>query len=182
MKAGSLIAIGTVVKAFGIRGELVIRPLTENVKRFKRLSSVFVGTNEANARETTVASVAVDGRGIRMMFANVSDRTAAEELVGSLVFVDDDAKVRLPKGTFFVHDLVGIDVVDENGNAVGTLKEVLKYPAQDVYVIDANGKDVLIPAVKEFVKKIDVAAKVMRVKLIDGMIDDAQALGESDED
>ncbi len=182
LKPGSLIAIGKVVKAFGIRGELVVTPLTKSGNRFKGLRNIFVGSGDADARKFEVAAVRVEPRGARVLLATIDDRTSAEKLVGLLVFVDRKAAVRLPKGTFFVHDLIGIGVVDENGNAIGSVKEVLKYPAHDVYVVDHTGSDLMIPAVKEFITKIDVGAKIMHVKLIDGMLNDAQAVKESDED
>jgi 16S rRNA processing protein RimM len=64
-----------------------------------------------------------------------------------------------------------LNVTNEDGEPIGVVKDVLKYPANDVYVIESNGKELLLPAVKEFVKKIDVDAKTMKVKLIDGMLE-----------
>ena len=103
----------------------------------------------------------------------------AEKMVGSLLFVDEKDAIRLPKGTFFIHDVVGLKVVDEEENFVGIVKDVLKYPANDVYVIENEGKELLLPAVKEFVKKIDPAAKTMTVHLIEGM---EQSSGADEED
>ncbi|MBM2841023.1 MAG: rimM [Bacteroidetes bacterium] len=75
------------------------------------------------------------------------------------------------KGTYFVHDVVGMTVVDEHDNNIGTIKDVLRFPAQDVYLVEHNGNEWMIPAVKEFVDSIDVASKTMRVRLIDGLVD-----------
>jgi 16S rRNA processing protein RimM len=176
----SLVAIGKVAKAFGLRGDVVILPMTNNNARFKKLKRVFVGESEATAIETSVTAVHVEQRGVRLRLASVSDKTAAEKFVGALVFVSEHESVRLPKGTFFVHDLIGVHVVDEEGTSVGVLKDVLKYPANDIYVVERCGNEVLIPAVKEFVKNIDLEAKTMRVKLIDGMLDESK--GETDAD
>lgn len=172
MSKRTLVAIGKVVKPLGIRGDVVILPMTGNLARFKKLKSVFVGRNDADTIEVTVGSVVVERRGVRLRLGAASDRTAAEKLVGSLLFVHEKDAIRLPKDTFFVHDIVGLNVIDEDGEPVGIVKDVLKYPANDVYVIENKGNEVLLPAVKEFIRKIDIETKTMRVKLIGGMFDD----------
>lgn len=175
MNNRSLVAIGKIVKAFGIRGDVVILPMTDNIARFKKLKRVFVGASGTAALEMQIAAMQIEQRGVRLRFANAPDRTAAEKLVGSLLFVDEKDAVRLPKGTFFVHHIVGLNVIDEDGEPIGVVKDVLKYPANDVYVVESKGKELLLPAVKEFVKKIDIEAKTMRVKLVDGMLDQSDA-------
>lgn len=173
LSARSLIAIGKIIKAHGIRGDLVILPMTDNPARFKKLKNVFVGTTEASVRETSVSGVSVESRGVRLRLAVASDRTAAERLVGSLLFVDEKDAIRLPKGTYFIHDIIGLGAVDETGAAIGVVKDVLKYPANDVYVLEKDGREILLPAVKAFIKRIDVASGTLHVKLIDGMLDGA---------
>ena len=165
-------AIGKVVKVFGLRGEVIVSPMTDNVARYKKLKQVFLGANETGAVEVDVASIHIQPRGVRLKLAHVSDRNAAEAIIGDLLFVKEKDAIRLPKGSFFVHDIIGLTVVDESGNSIGTVNDVLKYPANDIYVIDCNGREVMVPAVKEFIKKIDPETKTMRVKLIDGMLNE----------
>jgi 16S rRNA processing protein RimM len=168
----ALLAVGKIVKPFGIRGEVVLHPMTENLARFKKLKRVFIGKTDVAATETTVLDVVVEQRGVRIRLDGIADRTAAEQIVGSLLFVDERDAVRLPKGAYFIHDLLGMNVVDEQGTTVGVMKDVLKYPAHDVYVVGREGKEFLIPAVKEFIRKIDVETRTMRVRLIEGMLDE----------
>ncbi len=169
MPSRTLYAIGSITKVFGIRGEIIVRPTTPSVKRFAKLKRVMVGTTEKNAREMSISSVAPQDRGVRMSFAEVQSRTQAEKLVGSTVFVDEKDRIRLPRGTFFVHDVVGLAAVDQNGREVGTVQEILHMPANDVYVISGNGNEIMLPAVKEFVKEFDLEKRVIRVHLIEGM-------------
>lgn len=164
-----LVAIGTVVKAFGIRGELVVSPMTDDVRRFKKLKRVFVGTSPANATETCVTGVVLGHRGVRVRLAAIGDRTEAEKLAGTLLFVDETEAVRPKRGSFFIHDIIGLRVFDEGGESLGVVKDVLKLPANDVYVIESKGSEILLPAVKEFIRDVDTNAKTMRVKLIAGM-------------
>ena len=168
-KRRSLIAIGKVIKPFGIRGEVVVQTMTGSPSRFKKITRVFLGRNEAEATETDIEYVRVGERGVRLKLKATPDRNGAERIVGSLLFVKEAKAIRLKKGTFFVHDLLGLRVVDEKEEDIGVLKEVMKMPGHDVYVIDHRGREVMVPAVREFVTDIDVAAKRIKVRLIEGM-------------
>ena len=167
----TLYAIGKVSKAFGVKGEVVVRRMTESPERFKKLKHVYLGEEESKTQKLTVEYARVDPKGVRLKFAETQDRTDAEALVGALLFVDEQHRVKLKKGSHFIHDIVGLNVVDEKGSAIGIVKDVLRLPAQDVYVIDKNGREWLLPAVKEFVTSIDVAARTMRVRVIEGLME-----------
>lgn len=166
-----LYAIGKVSKAFGLKGEVIIRPMTESPARFKKLKRVFLGRDEGETKEITVEYARVDARGVRLKFVDVPDRTSVEPLVGSLIFVDEEHRVEPKKGTHFVHDIVGLRVVDEDNNNLGMVKDVLRLPAQDVYVIERNGHEWMVPGVKEFVTAIDIAAKTMTIRVIEGLME-----------
>lgn len=170
-KHSSLLAIGKVVKAFGVRGEVVVQMMTDTPSRFKRLKTVFLGRDQESALERHVEQVRIGERGVRVKLAEAADRTGAEQMVGNMLFVDEVHAVRPAKGAHFVHDLLGLQVVDENDEEVGILKDVLRMPGHDVYVVDDHGREVMVPAVKEFVKKIDLQTRRIRVHLIEGMRD-----------
>jgi 16S rRNA processing protein RimM len=168
----TFLAIGTIVKAFGIRGEVVIRAYTDSTARFRELREVHCGRDAATAAAMRVEHTAVETRGVRLKLAGIDDRTGAEALVGLHLFVDDRHRAPLPQGRYFVHEVVGLRVCDEEGRVLGTVREVLKMPAQDVYVLERHGREVMIPAVKEFVREIDPVAGIMRVRLIEGMLEE----------
>ena len=166
-----LYAVGKIVKAHGVKGDVIVQPMTDSVKRFAKLKQVFVGKTAEDVRLVKIENTQVGEKGARLKLAGIQDRTAAEKLRGEILFVDKEERIRIPKGTFFIHDLIGLRVFDEDENAVGVLRDILQLPAHDVYVIDAHGREVMIPAVKEFIKKIDVGAGTVIVKLIDGLVD-----------
>lgn len=166
-----LYAVGRVDKAYGIKGEVVVRLMTGSATRFLKLKRAFLGKGPNEVREVTVEHARVETRGVRLKFGGIHDRTAAEKLRGELLFVAGAERIQVPRGTYFIHDVVGMQVVDDNEKAVGVVKEVLRLPAHDVYVIDVHGREVMVPAVKEFVRKIDIGRKTMEVRLIDGMAD-----------
>jgi 16S rRNA processing protein RimM len=164
-----LYAVGRIVKAFGIRGEVIVLPMTDSPERFSSITRVFVGREPAAVKEARIVHVAIQPRGVRMKLDLTDNRTAAEEIVGQLLFIHARDRIRPAKGTYFVHDLIGLSVVDEQGAAVGVVKEVLHLPAHDVYVVDGEGQEVMIPAVREFVQTIDLNTRTMKVRLIEGM-------------
>jgi 16S rRNA processing protein RimM len=164
-----LYAVGKIVKAFGIRGEVIVVPMTDAPDRFSSIRRVFIGREPASVKEARIDRVAVGSRGVKVKFELTDDRTAAEGMVGHLLFVRARDRIRPEHGAYFVHDLIGLSVVEQDGAVVGTLRDVLHLPAHDVYVVDAKGREVMIPAVKEFVRDVDLDAKTMTVRLIEGM-------------
>lgn len=167
----SLRAVGMIVKPFGLRGEMVIRPFTDSVERFRELTSVYVGADDAGATAAVIQSVKIENRGVRVQLSQVNDRTTVEQMVGSLLFVDEAHAQKLPHGRYFIDELIGLEVVDDKHGRIGIVKDVLKFPANDIYVIEAGGREVMVPAVREFVREIDVDKKIIRVKLIEGMLE-----------
>jgi 16S rRNA processing protein RimM len=149
---------------------MVVEPLTSDPSRFSSLKEVFVGKAEANAGRRSVGQVQMGGKGVRLRLDGVETRTEAEALVGSFLFVPAEARIPLAQGSYFVEQVVGLKVLSENGAEIGRVKEVMKLPAQDVYVVEKNGSQILIPAVREFVLRIDLREGIMVVKLIEGLI------------
>jgi 16S rRNA processing protein RimM len=109
-------------------------------------------------------------------FVEVADRTGAENLIGSRIFVPDDRRPPLDADEYFVNDLIGLDVVTEAGRKLGAVTEVLANPANDVYQTDLGA---MVPAVKEFVVKIDLRGKRIVVRDIAGLMPDEQEVVES---
>jgi 16S rRNA processing protein RimM len=104
-----------------------------------------------------------------MFLTGVDTRNEAEKLVGSFLFVSAGERVPLASGSYFVDQIIGLRVVSDDGTVVGVVKQVLKLPAQDVYVVEKRGEEIMIPAVREFVLRIDLQEGVMVVKLIEGL-------------
>lgn len=164
-----LLAIGRITKAFGVQGEVVLEPLADDVARFRRLRVAYLGRSPDVTRKVTVHVTSVEPRGVRLRIEGTETRTQAEELKGSYLFVDRLHRRAVRRGTYFVSDIVGLSVKGEDGVYYGIVKDVLKMPAQDVYVVDRDGKEILIPAVREFIRAVDLKGGVITVRLIEGM-------------
>jgi len=166
-----LLAVGSIVKAFGLKGDVVVQPMTDSPSRFRELKTLWLGNDNRSVAEIRIQKAVVEPRGVRLKLEGVDDRTSAEKMRGKILFVDEEHRVRLPRGRYFVHDVIGLLVRDEAGNELGSVADVLRYPAHDVYVVRGNGREFMIPAVKEFVAAIDVAARTMTVRPIEGMVE-----------
>ncbi|MER3460786.1 MAG: 16S rRNA processing protein RimM, partial [candidate division GAL15 bacterium] len=116
-----------------------------------------------------VASVRRAQEAFLVKLEGVEDRTAAERLRGAAVCVPRSGRVPLPEGTYYVDDLLGSEVVTEEGRALGRLEEVLRGQAHDVYVVPDGRREVLLPAVREVVGEVSVDGRRITVRLPPGL-------------
>jgi 16S rRNA processing protein RimM len=166
-----LYAVGTVVKAHGVAGEVIVKPMTDFPARFRKLRTLWVGDDSASVAETGVERAVLSGRGIRLKLRGIDDRNAAERLRGKILVVDKAHRARLPRGRYFVHDVLGLAVHEEGGTELGTVAEIMRAPAGDIYVVRGDRGEILIPAVREFVRSVNLGARTMTVRLIEGMVE-----------
>lgn len=185
MKAGvagltgrpKMIAIGRVVSAFGRRGEVKVLPLTDFPERFSVTARVYVG-GEAAATPygEGLAAFGVERSrphkgAVLLKLSGVDSIGEAEKLRGKLLWVPEEEAWPLPKGHYWVHDVIGLRVFSTDGHPVGRVEEVIRTPANDVYVVRNGGRETLIPAVKEAVQRIDLEEGVMTVSSSAGMVE-----------
>ncbi len=159
--------IGVVTKPHGLKGEMRVFPVTEDAHRFLTLKTVFVERNSVKT-EMKVRSARLQKNMVLLALDGVDTVEAAQTYTNAVLYVDREHAIPLDDGEYYVPDLIGMDVVAEDGTPVGKLSEVMETGANDVYVVKGDTEH-LIPAVKEFVKSVDTAGGVMTVRLIDGM-------------
>ena len=153
--------IGEIVRPQGIRGEVKLRAMTEDMSRYARLESVFLKKGGRLEEKKVLKGRSYDGFAF-LQLEGVNDRDAAEALRGTEVYVDRKHAIKLGADENFVCELIGLKAVDENGEAIGTLRDVLKpNTVCDVYVFDTARGELMIPALKRVVRKVDVDAGVM---------------------
>jgi len=167
-------AVGKIVKSRGLRGDLVIQPLTDHPERFQALKKVWVGTVNSDPSPYQLKDTRVKGRAIHLHLQEIGTRDAADVLVGKYLYVTDEDLVRLPQGTHFVHDIIGSRVIDEQGRKVGTVEEVWKLPANDVYVVREGKRELLVPAVQSIIERIDAQRKQVHVRMMKGLEESQQ--------
>lgn len=165
------ISVGRIVRPHGIRGEVKVAPLTDRPEQFKKFRSIYLERKGGNGEWVEVEKGRVQGNRVILKLSGISGREEAESLRGVLLKVRGDVCPLLPEGSYHVFDLIGLEVKTAEGEKIGSVVDVLQGPAQDVYVIDAGGREVLIPGVKAFVKRVDIQGGVMVIEPIEGLLD-----------
>lgn len=159
--------LGQIVNAVGLKGESKVYPYTDYKERFEELDWLFI-----EDKKYEIEKVRYNGNMAIIKFAGVSDRNAAEALKGKYLYIDRENARELDEDEYFVPDLIGLEVKDEEGAHIGELSDVIQNSAQDVYEIKMDdGKKFMIPAVAAFILNVDMDSRIMTVRLIEGMID-----------
>lgn len=163
-----LVNIGRVTSAVGLRGEVKVSGDSENLKEGKNLL-LRRGKQEIEARCT---GARYQKNTVVIKIEGITDRNAAEELVGYEVSLRASELDKLPEGQHYVRDIVGYSVYDRaSGETIGTLQDVIQNTAQNVLDIESNdGKQIMIPAVDAFMRGIDDDKEVIEVELIPGFL------------
>ncbi len=170
--ADEVLLIGTVIDAFGLRGEIKVRSATDRVDHLRRhVQTVFIG---AERRPFALQHVHAPKAGVLILtLGGVTDRTAAEALRGAEVSIRESDAAPLDVDEYFIHQLYGLRVVESGGGEIGIVREVLQTGANDVIVVERRGRsDTLLPMIHEVVERLDVAAGQIVVRLLPGLIDD----------
>jgi 16S rRNA processing protein RimM len=163
------LAIGQILRAHGLRGELVVRVLTEFPERFDTTEWVFLG-NEQEAEAYRLESYRWHRPNILLKLTGVDDRTEAEKLKGLLVQVPIEEAMPLPEGSYYLYQLVGLEVATTAGEVLGILTNIIETGANDVYVVEQNGRELLLPAIPDVVKSINLEEGRMIVEVMEGLI------------
>ena len=164
------VAIGKISRVRGLRGEMVVVPLTDDPERFLKLEKVTV-TKDGTSKEFLVEKARKFKDKVLLRLKQVDGPEEAKKLVGGFVEIERDQLVRLPQGSYFIFDIVGLEVVSTKGERIGTVKEVISLPANDLYLVEGEEKLYHIPAVKQVVKGIDLKEKKMIIQPMEGLFD-----------
>jgi 16S rRNA processing protein RimM len=163
-----MIAIGKIIKPHGILGMLKIKSDTDfKQERFKVGSTLML--TGVKPQKVTVKSYAYQPNMELISFEEITDRTAAEKIVGSIIEVDESVQTPLPQDEFYFNDLNGLSVL-RDGEKIGTVIDVLDYPQGAMLRVKLEEKTVLIPFLKVFVKTVDLEAKTLTLIEWDGLI------------
>lgn len=154
---------GKIVNTFGVRGEVKLQPWCDSAEFLRPFKTLYI-----DAAPRRVVSSRVHKDMLIVLFEGVTDLNAAMALKNKVVtFARADAN--LPEGRFFIADILGADVVREDGRPVGRLTDVLDLPAGQIYVVEGPDGEHTIPDRPEFILDVDTEACVIRVHLIEGM-------------
>ena len=162
--------IGVIVKPQGIRGELRVLPSTDDPARFGLLKEVRVRLPRGQETVYKLTSTRPHKGLVLVRFEGVDDRNQAEALVRGVLLIPPEEALPLDEDEYFIRDLVGLRVEDEDGVVLGKISDVFSTGANDVYTVkDEDGGSFMLPAIKDVVLGVSLETKTMTVRLIEGL-------------
>lgn len=165
--------VGIVTSTHGVQGEVKVYPTTDDAARFKRLKEVILDTGKERLT-MEIEGVKLLKQFVVLKFKGIDDINAAERYRKSSLYVKRADAVRLKKDEYFIADLMGLNVLDEEEKKIGVLKEVMETGANDVYVISLDdGRELLLPAIRQCVLAVDVEAGFIKIHILEGLLDEA---------
>lgn len=165
-----MFTVGKIVNTHGVKGELKIIPTTEDPKRFAKLKSIFV-EGRKGMETYEIEGVRYHKDFVLLKLKGIEDMTQAERLKGSTLKIDRKDSLPLKKDEYYISDLFGMEVYTEEERFLGVLVDIIETGSNDVYVVkkEDREKDLLLPAIKQVVKEVDVMQKKMKVHLLEGL-------------
>lgn len=163
--------VGVIASTHGLKGEVKVFPTTDDPERFRKLKQVILDTKREQ-KSLTITQVRYFKNQVILKFKEFQDINEIEKYRGCDLLVSREDAVPLKENENFIVDLIGMQVETEEGEALGMLADVLQTGANDVYVVETKeGKELLLPAIPACILQVDVEAKLMRVHLLEGLLD-----------
>lgn len=167
--ADEFITVGKIVSVHGTKGLTKVASHTDFPERFTKGQIFYVYPPHGKYQTLKVEHASFRGDFGLVKFEEINNRGEANEIVEYWLEIPSKEAKKLPKGHFWIYQIIGLDVFTEEGELLGIIKEIIKTPANDVYVISSEQTEILIPAIKEVIKKIDLKRKRMVVSRIPGL-------------
>ncbi len=163
--------VGIIASTHGVRGEVKVFPTTDDVKRFKKLKEVVLDTGKEE-KILEIEGVKFFKQFAILKFKDIDNIDDVIRYKGKSLLVTRENAVKLNKDEYFIADLIGLKVIDEDEHEIGILRDVLETGANDVYVIDhVNGKELLLPAIRQCILDVDMEAGSIKVHVLEGLLD-----------
>jgi 16S rRNA processing protein RimM len=170
MKKQDCFYLGTIVKKYSFKGELLVKLDTDNPEQFSKMESVFVDFHNKLIPFFIKKSALHKSELLRIHFEDVDTEEDADALLKKALYLPLDLLPELADDKFYYHEIIGFTVIDSNYGTVGTITEVIDNTAQPLFVIEKIGFEVLIPIIDEFIDKVDKPNKTIFVTTPEGLI------------
>lgn len=166
--------VGKIVNTHGIKGEVKVIRITDFDERFSvGQKLIWTESNHSSLLELTVSGHRKHKNFDMLLFEEINGLNEAEKLKGGMLKVTEEDLTELEEGEYYYHEIIGSNVYTQDGEELGKIKEILSPGANDVWVIQRNGKkDLLIPYIEEIVKEIDIDKKEIRIDPMEGLLNE----------
>ncbi|MCI8655551.1 MAG: 16S rRNA processing protein RimM [Clostridia bacterium] len=162
--------IGQIVNTFGIKGFVKVVPYVDNIERYDELKKVYVKNRNA-ITEYEVEEVKYQKNMVLLKLKGIDKVEEAEKLKNAFLEVDRENAIELEEGEYFIADLIGIKVITDEGKELGKLEDIYNRGSSDIYVVkDKMGKQILLPAIEDVIKEINLEENKIIVHIIEGLI------------
>ena len=162
--------IGQIVNHFGIKGMVKVMPYTDDITRYDELKEIYV-VQKNKKTKYEIEEIKYHKNMVLAKVKGIDTMDSAEMLKQSSVQIERKDAIKLEKDTYFIVDLIGLKVVTDDNNELGNLIDIYNTGSNDIYVVkDELGKQVLLPAISEVIKKIDIENKTITVHLVKGLV------------
>lgn len=162
--------IGQIVNTFGIKGMVKIKPFTENIEQFEELDKIYI-KNKSGKKEYKIQEVKYHKQMVLIKFEGIDNPEDADLLRGSYVLINRKDAKPLEEGTYYIVDLLGLDVYTDENILLGKVDDIFNTGSNDVYVVKDNlGKQVLLPGIDDVIKNVDLKNKKIIVHIIPGLM------------
>ena len=163
--------VGVITSTHGVRGEVKVFPTTDDPNRFKRLKEVILDTGKEEL-VLEIEGVKFFKQFVILKFKGFDNINDIEKYRQKSLYVTRKNAVRLRRDEYFIADLIGLKVLDEQEEQIGILKDVMETGANDVYIIDmTDGRELLLPAIKQCILNVDVENGFIQVHILEGLLD-----------
>lgn len=164
------IEIGQIIKSHGLAGRVKALSYLESDRLLPSLKDARIGPNRESAKRYPIENVRPEGRThFSLTIEGIEDRNAADALKGLSIFLPYDSLETLPEGEYYWEDLIGLAVVTEDGKPLGRIENIFPTGSNDVYVCKEGGREILLPAIAEVIRSVDIQADTVVVRLLKGM-------------
>lgn len=162
--------IGQIVNTYGIKGFLKVVPYTDDITRFEKLNNIYIQTKKS-LETVAIEEVKYSKNLVLLKIKGIDDINSAEIYKNCYIKIDRSDAVELPEDSYFIIDLIGVEVITDKGENIGNIIDVFSTGANDVYVVKNElGKQVLLPAIGDVIKNVDIKNKKMIVHLLEGLV------------
>jgi 16S rRNA processing protein RimM len=165
----NLFAIGEIVKTRGLHGCLKILCYVEKKSTFAQLKFIYIEQSSGQKNLFNLRKINLSGKVLFVELEGIPDVKSAQALVGCKVFLPKDMLEKLPEGEYYWRDIIGLDVYNEDDKYIGRIESVFPTGSNDVYVCKGEEREILLPAISEVIRKIDIDHNIMTVKLLEGL-------------
>ena len=166
-----LIEIGRVVRSHGLEGRVKVLSYLESTEVLYDLSELFVGSSVPEAVLFPLVAVQAGRDSFILQLRGIDDRDAAERLRGLSVWMPSEEMRKLPEGEYYWREIIGLQVLTEGDEVLGRIEAVFPTGGNDVYVCRGGGREILLPAIGEVIRKIDTDRGIMVVRLLKGLVE-----------